>query len=291
MKLPQLLDLHIQEKPQLSPRTIKKYQSIIRMFVTDSGIDHIFATHNECIQWRNKILNRSSSGNCNNYHRHMRALFNTAVSLGHLEENIFTLIPMLKNTSTKVKTLNEKDISNLMKTIKTDLYYSNFDWFYLAMIDVFRFTAIRRRQLIGIKWRDVDFKNQTLYLDSEFSKNRIENLVPLNETLINHFQTIKQKTYQSKGSDQIFNITEFVGSYKGNIMTEEHVSRLFTKWSKKIGVKISSHRFRHTTATKAANSGCNLKALQKLLGHQDIKTTMGYVETNIDDLREIQNLL
>ncbi len=287
MKLLQLLDLHIQEKPQLSPRTIKKYQSIIRMFVTDSGIDHIFATHNECIQWRNKILNRSSSGNCNNYHRHMRALFNTAVSLGHLEENIFTLIPMLKNTNTKVKTINEKDIFNLMKTIKTDSYHSNFDWFYLAMIDVFRFTAIRRRQLIGIKWRDINFNNQTLYLDSEFSKNGIAHLIPLNELLTSHFQTIQQNT----SSDQVFNITKFVKSYQSNVMTEDHVSRLFTKWSRKIGVKISPHRFRHTTATKLANNGCNLKALQKLLGHQDIKTTMGYIETNIDDLREIQNLL
>lgn len=74
-------------------------------------------------------------------------------------------------------------------------------------------------------------------------------------------------------------------------MTGDHVSRLFTKWGKKIGVKISPHRFRHTTATKIANSGCNLKSLQKLLGHADIKTTMGYVEVGIDDLRKIQAIL
>lgn len=195
MKLSQLLDLHIEEKPQLSSRTIIKYQSVIRMFVTNSGVDHIFVTHNKCVQWRNKILKRSSPGNCNNYHRHMRALFNTAVSLNHLDENIFKKIPMLKNTSTKIKTLNKNDIYNLIQTIKADVYYSNLDWFYLAMIDVFRFTAIRRRQLIGIKWCNIDFNNQTLYLDSEFSKNGIAHLIPLNELLTSHFQTIKQKTY------------------------------------------------------------------------------------------------
>ncbi|WP_275112733.1 hypothetical protein [Bathymodiolus thermophilus thioautotrophic gill symbiont] len=31
-----------------------------------------------------------------------------------------------------------------------------------------------------------------------------------------------------------------------------------------------------------------MKSLQQLLGHSDIKTTLGYVETNIDDLRQIQ---
>jgi site-specific recombinase XerD len=43
--------------------------------------------------------------------------------------------------------------------------------------------------------------------------------------------------------------------------------------------------------TKIANSGCNLKSLQQLLGHTDIKTTIGYVEINIDDLRTIQSIL
>ncbi|CAB5504287.1 Phage integrase, partial [Bathymodiolus azoricus thioautotrophic gill symbiont] len=76
-----------------------------------------------------------------------------------------------------------------------------------------------------------------------------------------------------------------------NQMTEGHVSQLFVKWSDKIGTPISPHRFRHTVATKIANSGCNLKSLQQLLGHTDIKTTFGYIETNIGDLRKIQSIL
>ncbi|WP_138120141.1 tyrosine-type recombinase/integrase, partial [Bathymodiolus heckerae thiotrophic gill symbiont] len=266
MKLSQLLNLHTQENPQLSPRTVEKYQSVIRNFTNDTGINSIFFSHQNCIDWYNKIYNRVSPTTCNNYCIHLKALFNTAVKLGHLNENIFASMPILKNININVKTLDKGAIVDLISMISSDSYYSNVDWFYLAMVDVFRLTAIRRRQLIGIKWRDVDFKNQTLYLNSEFSKNRIENLIPLNKVLIGHFQTIKQKAHKPKSSDQVFNITEFVGTYKSNVMTEDHVSRLFTKWSRKIGVKISPHRFRHTTATKLANNGCNLKALQKLLG-------------------------
>ncbi|CAB5496256.1 hypothetical protein THERMOT_484 [Bathymodiolus thermophilus thioautotrophic gill symbiont] len=29
----------------------------------------------------------------------------------------------------------------------------------------------------------------------------------------------------------------------------------------------------------------------KITGHSDIKTTLGYVETNIDDLRKIQSVI
>ena len=146
------------------------------------------------------------------------------------------------------------------------------------MIDTFRFTAIRRRQLIGIRWNDINFKKQTLRLDSKFSKNGIENLVPLNKTLISHFKIIKNNIRCYNSCEQVFNITKLIKTYKSDIMTGDHVSRLFSKWSKKIGKKVSPHRFRHATATKIANSGCNLKSLQRLLGHQDIKTTMGYIE-------------
>ncbi|SMN17091.1 Integrase [uncultured Candidatus Thioglobus sp.] len=290
MKLEKLLELYQQEKPQLSPRTIQKYKSIVRMFTQDAGIDDIFITRNECIRWRNKILNRSSAGNCNNYHRHLKSLFNVATKLGYLESNVFNSIPILKNVESRHKTISNATLERLVSMVINDNYYSQHAGFYMAMIDVFRFTGIRRRQLIGIRWCDVDFDKHSLYLNAKFSKNGRDNLIPINQTLIEHFMSLK-KNSRAKVRDQVFNITEISHRYKGNKMTESHVSQLFVKWSNKIGVPISSHRFRHTVATKIANSGCNLKSLQQLLGHTDIKTTFGYIETNIDDLREIQSVL
>jgi integrase len=293
MKLKKLLDLYQQEKPQLRPATVDKYQSVIRLFIKDTGIDHIFIDRNECIQWRNKILNRSSTGNCNNYHRHMQSLFNFAVKFGHLESNVFSSIKMLKVTVTnlKHKTNDQETLEKLALMFKTDTYYWKNSWFYLAMIDVLTFTAIRRRQIIGIKWKDIDFKNKTLYLDAEFSKNGTEYLLPLNQKLMDCFLLMKKKSYEGNNDDQVFNITKFVKSYKSKNMTEEHISNLFTKWGKKIEVLISPHRFRHSAATKIANNGCNLKSLQDMLNHKDIRTTMIYVESNIDDLRQIQSVL
>lgn len=145
MKLKTLLELYQQEKPQLSPRTISKYQTIIKMFEKDADVDDIFITRNKCVQWRNKILKRSSAGNCNNYHRHLKSLFNVAVKLGHLESNVFNSIPILKNRDVKRKTISNNTLDRLTSMITQDEYYSQHAWFYLAMIDVFKFTGIRRR--------------------------------------------------------------------------------------------------------------------------------------------------
>ncbi len=290
MKLTKLFDLYQEEKPTLSPRTVAKYHSIVKMFIVDAGVDNIFITRNECIQWRNKILERSSAGNCNNYHRHLKSLFNVAVSLGHLESNVFKSFSMLKNTVSKNKIISNITIEKLVLMINNDEYYSQHAWFYLAMIDVFKFTGIRRRQLIGIKWCDIDIDDKKLYLNAKFSKNGSANIIPINQNLVDHFIILKKHSRASI-QGQVFNITEFIKKYKGDQMTEEHVSRLFVKWSNKIGVLVSSHRFRHTMTTQIANSGCNLKSLQRLLGHSDIKTTLEYVEINIDDLRKIQSIL
>lgn len=290
MKLEKLLELYQQEKPQLSPRTIQKYKSIVRMFIEDAETDDIFITRNKCIKWRNKILNRSSAGNCNNYHRHIKSLFNVAVKLGYLEDNVFNSIPILKNVESQHKTISDITLERLISMIINDKYYSQHVGFYMAMIDVFRFTGIRRRQLIGIRWCDIDFDKQSLYLNAKFSKNGRDNLIPINQILVDHFVFLKGNA-RTKMRSQVFNITKVSHRYKGNQMTERHVSQLFVKWSDKIGTPISPHRFRHTVATKIANSGCNLKSLQQLLGHTDIKTTFGYIETNIGDLRKIQSIL
>jgi integrase/recombinase XerD len=43
-------------------------------------------------------------------------------------------------------------------------------------------------------------------------------------------------------------------------------------------VSISAHRLRHTCATEMLRHGANLRAIQKTLGHADIRTTEGYLD-------------
>jgi integrase len=159
----------------------------------------------------------------------MKSLFNFAVKEGYLDINVFQSIQMLKTSKAKCRTINQATIEKLVEIIKVDNYYSQHAWFYLAMIDTFRFTGIRRRQLIGIKWCDIDFNNKTLYLNSEFSKNGNDNLVPINKDLIHHFIAIKNKSKNPKQSEQVFNITKFVNNYKETQMNEAHVSSLISE--------------------------------------------------------------
>lgn len=46
------------------------------------------------------------------------------------------------------------------------------------------------------------------------------------------------------------------------------------------------HDLRHTAATRVLAASGNIKIVQRLLGHADIKTTVRYLRANVDDVRE-----
>ncbi|MCP4286618.1 MAG: site-specific integrase, partial [Gammaproteobacteria bacterium] len=48
----------------------------------------------------------------------------------------------------------------------------------------------------------------------------------------------------------------------------------------RVGVKVSSHRLRHTYATQLLNAGCPVTSIQKLLGHRDLNMTMVYARVH-----------
>lgn len=291
MNINELLELYIKERLP-SKTTITKVESVIRIYCRDNKRNDIFIVRSEVIDWRAKVVGRASKITWNSYHRTIKSLFSVAVENKHLKFNVFKGIKLLKVSKTKYKVLSEKTIIKLITFIKKDFYYSQNALFYLTLIDVLRYTGIRRKQLIGIKWRDIDFEKRQLYLCKNYSKNGSDYFVPLNDKLLQNLLLLKNKYFsQALNNDQVFNITKIINTYKAEQMTVDHVTQIFVKLSRKLDILISSHRFRHTVATKIANNGGSIKALQNLLGHQDVKTTLGYVAINIDDIRVIQKLL
>ena len=62
--------------------------------------------------------------------------------------------------------------------------------------------------------------------------------------------------------------------------------QLIEKLGRRAGIKgFHPHSLRHLLATKWVNKGLDVKKLQLLLGHANISTTMGYVDSNLEQLR------
>jgi integrase len=130
-----------------------------------------------------------------------------------------------------------------------------------------------------------------MLLRAESSKTKREWVIPIIEPLVLELEGLKANTEKRLGrrvlpDDQVFCVQRWNTSYKGEVTTVGQVSGFFRRIKDETGVVVSPHRFRHTVGTKVAATG-KIRDLQQLLGHTDVRTTLGYVQPDIGVMRDM----
>jgi integrase len=294
--LDDLLAFYVRERDP-SAATVKGVSSVLDLFRRETGCTDIASvTHDVLNNWKTQVKSRSSEATVNTYLRSLRTLFNLACQHGMLASNPFQNIQYVREYTRLKHTAEHIDITNMLGMIRKFPEENRPEWFWEAVVKVLYYTGMRRRQLAALCWADLDFERKRILLRAESSKTRREWHVPMVDMVVPSLLHVRQKTLErlsvenvaSISQSQVFNITLFHLKYSGERMTPEQLTGFFRRISKRYRVKLSPHRFRHTFATAAANqSGRNLKHLQQMLGHTSIKTTLGYVHSDTDSMREM----
>ena len=98
-------------------------------------------------------------------------------------------------------------------------------------------------------------------------------------------RTNRNKTYKDVSTTALFL------SQKRNRISDDMVANLLKKYTGGINKHITPHKLRSTTATNLIKSGTPVTTVAKILGHDSIQTTMGYVGAlNEETEKAIQNL-
>jgi len=278
--------------------TIKHYKLVIRLFQKDTGITDIRELNRvNILKWRNTVSDRASPATCNNYLRHMKSLFNCAVDNEIIEKSPFERIRGITSHKRSNRTTTIEKISEAIEFLKGESQYERPGWFWILVIRMFYFTGMRRRQLAELRWKDIDFDEHFINLRIEGSKTKREWDVPFKEDIITDLIRLKKEMWDVFGVNtnlddmQIFNVTLFNSRFQGEQMTADQISRFFRSLSKSLGFKLSPHRFRHKYATTLANKEKNMKHVQILLGHTNIMTTYGYVQPDMQSMKELVSQL
>lgn len=292
-----ILDQYFREKP-LSTATMRTYKSVLKRFREDTGIEYLRDVRFEnLLDWRLDVIERASDITWNNYLRHMRALWKFALERKYIDgDDYFKQLHWGKYKTNATKTISQDQYHSMLRLLDDPGCPLAPHWFWKTVVRFMYFTGIRRLQLVTLKWSDIDWERQTVRLSAEGEKTDFERCLPLEASLFGDLLAYRKRVKQScavaiKPDNQLFNITRLNPKYAGEVMSEGQLSGFFRRLSNKLGFKISPHRLRHTMATEIARTG-QIKPLQQILGHSDIRTTMNfYVHPSMEDLRSLLQTL
>jgi integrase len=143
-------------------------------------------------------------------------------------------------------------------------------------------TGLRRSELLGLRWRDVDWTAQRVRVRNVFVRGEHSSAgksdlstrrsVPLADRLVSDLDAWSRRTVFAAEDDLVF-----AHPQTGKALDGSKITRRFQQACRDAGVHvIRFHDLRHTFATRLAASGQPLRTIQEFLGHADSKTTQIY---------------
>jgi integrase/recombinase XerD len=152
-----------------------------------------------------------------------------------------------------------------------------------ALLEVMYACGLRASETIGLELSEVDLQRGFLRAHGKGSKER---LVPLGSKAVAAINS-----YLRGGRPQLIGQREesklFV-NFRGGALTRQGLYKIVQKHARAAGLggKMSPHTLRHSFATHLLAGGCDLRAVQEMLGHADVSTTQMYTHLSGDQLKE-----
>jgi len=258
-KLEENLKLH-----NYSKETIKSYLCQVKKYLEYSknkGINSESA--------RQFLLNKLSKNNPASVGHNVFAIKYFFREILHQKLNIPN--PKRNKTLPEILTLEEIGLMiNSTKNIKHRL-----------IIKLLYGCGLRVSEIIGIKTKDVNFKENLIKINlSKGNKNRF---VKIPDSIKKELE----RYIKLDDSEYLFE------SNRGGKLTKKTIAKIVQNSAKKAGIqkRVYPHLLRHSFATHLLEQGTDLRIIQRLLGHSDIKTTQIYTQISQASIKNIKSPL
>jgi site-specific recombinase XerD len=250
--------IHDLQLRNYSPRTVECYVSAVARFARHFGRspEHLDAEHTRLYQLH-LLEQKASWSRFNQVVCALRFLY--GVTLGR--QGIVTMIPFGKKPKALPAVLSRDEVRCLFDSVKLP-------WF-LMLLQITYACGLRLGEVLRLRVADVDSARMVIHV--RCAKGRKDRLVPLSPLLLGLLRDYWQ---QYRPRDLLY-----PGRHKGKPLNHGSVQRLFRRYVLACGItkKASMHTLRHSYATHLLESGTDLATLQKLLGHNQLSTTLLYV--------------
>ena len=186
-------------------------------------------------------------------------------------EKMFFDIPRPKKHLILPKVISKERIADLINSIENLKHKTIIMLAYAC--------GLRVSEVVSLKIKHIDGQRKTVFLeDAKGKKDRVVSLSPHMLIMLREYF----KAYQPK--DFLFE-----GQFENQHLSERSMQEVIQRAKKKAGIiqEGSMHMLRHSFATHLLDKGIDVVFIQKLLGHNNIKTTLRYLHVTNKDLVHI----
>ncbi len=291
-------------KQKLAPRTAEGYETIIRCHLIP-GLGSVPLTQLKPEYIQRYYTEMLSTGRCNGkgalssttvrqHHMVLHRAMHTAVNWGLIPRNPADAVDPPRSQHTDIHVMNEDNILAFLEAAKATPYYP---LFYLAL-----FTAMRRSELLALRWSDVDLvlgqvsisKSLHRLRDGSFALTQPKTakgqrsiaLPPSASLVLREHRERQLQTRLALGkplqeSDMVFSHMD------GSPLLPDTVSQAWRRLAVHYGLNgIRLHDARHSHATLMLKQGIHPKIVQERLGHSSIKVTLDTYSHVVPGLQE-----
>ena len=211
----------------------------------------------------------------------LRSFFKYNLKEKNIKNNPMTLISNPKKEKKLPKYLNYEEMEKLLNSIDTSELDGIRD---RLIIELLYSTGIRVSELVNIKIKDIKIKENQINILGKGNKERIVLFGEKAKEMIK----IYLNAYKEYFKGNILNDYLLINK-KGKQLTTNKIELIVKDVLKKSSLKlnISPHTLRHTFATHMLDSGADLKSVQELLGHENLKTTAIYTHISNERLKHV----
>lgn len=282
--------------PNLSPKTYERYKSMLKSrilpYLGNMYLDkiqpmqlmYLYQELSESTYIRKNTTYKLSSKTVLEHHRLLHSMLQQAVYWQMVPYNAASRVRPPKSRKPNINFYDDVQTIALIKALDGE------ELKFRVIILLTIFTGLRRGEVLGLEWPDVNFKNfsVTVRQASQYfssigvytkdpkteSSNRV---ISIPESIIKLLKEYKRKQLQQrlKLGDKWINTNRLFVQYDGRPMHPDTITKWFKKFLEEKNLPhITFHGLRHTHATLLISQGLDVRTVSNRLGHAQTSTTL-----------------
>ena len=209
----------------------------------------------------------------------VRSFYRFMVLDGYMEDDPTELLPSPQIGQYLPEYLSVEEVDKLERAIDLSKWEGHRN---KAIIEVLFSCGLRVSELVNLKLSDIYEEEKFVRVLGKGSKERLVPISPKAIQELHDWYMVRNLMKIKPGEDDYVFLNR-----RGAHLTRTMILIMIKRTAKAAGIQktISPHTLRHSFATALLKGGADLRAIQAMLGHEDIGTTEIYTHLETSDLR------